>query len=436
MTRPLGTIVLLTGNSLCNNPRAVKEATALSRAGYRVEVLGAWLDPALKDRDILLLAGLPFTFTPVVDATRDGPWTTTLRLAQRVTERTAQRAYDTLGWENGFQLGARVAPLLRVAKRRPADLYIAHSEVGLFVAHALLRQGHRVGVDMEDWFSEDLLPETRRHRPLRLLRSLEAELLRGGACTFCPSEAMAAELADTYGCRRPTVIYNAFPWSDREGLGNAAADRTDRSLPSLYWFSQILGPGRGIEDLLAALPLMSHACEIHLRGASAPGFANWVTAQVSETWRRRVFLHDVVDNATLLPRIAEHDIGFSGELIYCRNKILTVSNKILHYLLGGCAVVASDTEGQREVARQAPDAVRLYRAGDPGDLARCLDTLLASLDERRRMRRAALAAARDVFCWEQQERKLIDAVALGLDVAPGEPVVARFRGARLTASVE
>lgn len=418
MTRQSCTIVLLTGSCLCHNPRALKEATALSRAGHQVEVLGAWFDPALKARDLQLLAGLPFTFTPVIDATRTGPRATTLRFAQRAGRKAAQLAHDALGWENARQLGVRVAPLLRTAKRRSADLYLAHSEPGLYAARALLRDGRRVGVDMEDWFSEDLLSEARRHRPLRLLRSLEGELLRRGACAFCSSEAMAAALATTYACRRPTVIYNAFPWSERDGLNGAATDRVDCSLPSLYWISQTMGPERGIEDLLAALPLMSGACEIHLRGRSTPGFAEWIAARLPEAWRHRVFLHGLLNNAALLPRVAEHDIGFAGEQPYCRSRDLTVTNKILHYLLGGRAVLASDTEGQREVARQAPGAVQLYHAGSPSDLARQLDALLASPARRGDMGQAALKAARERFCWERQEPGLLAAVAEALGMGP------------------
>ena len=49
------TIALLTGNSLCHNPRAVKEASALARAGYRVCVLGGWSHPDFKARDQRLI---------------------------------------------------------------------------------------------------------------------------------------------------------------------------------------------------------------------------------------------------------------------------------------------------------------------------------------------------------------------------------------------
>ena len=64
----------------------------------------------------------------------------------------------------------------------------------------------------------------------------------------------------------------------------------------------------------------------------------------------------------MLSRIAEHDIGFAGEQNYCRSRDLTVTNKILHYLLGGLAVIASDTAGQRQIAAQAGEAVRVYPA--------------------------------------------------------------------------
>jgi glycosyltransferase involved in cell wall biosynthesis len=409
------TIVLLTGSSLCHNPRALKEATALARAGYRVQVLGAWLDAGLRARDEALLPGLPFEFVPVVDTTGGGAGDRLVHFGRRAGRKAAQLAHDIAGWQSRHQLGMTVAPLLREARRRPADLYIAHSEAGLCVAGALSRQRRRVGVDMEDWFSEDLLPGARRHRPLRLLQTLEREVLRGGAWASCPSWAMATALADAYGCRRPSVIYNAFPWSDRFSLGGVTIDRRDRSVPSIHWFSQTLGPGRGIECLLAALPMIRDTCEIHLRGRPAPGFAGWIAEQLPERWRDRVFLHGLIDDAELLPRIAEHDIGFAGEEPYCRSRDLTVTNKILHYLLGGLAVVASDTEGQREVARQAPEAVALYRAGDASGLASRLDALIQSASRREAMQRAAWAAARAVFCWEREEEKLLSAVTGALD---------------------
>jgi glycosyltransferase involved in cell wall biosynthesis len=417
-------IVLLTGNSLCHNPRALKEATALARAGYCVSVLGAWLDATFKARDLRLIGELPFEFVPVLDATLPGAANRIADVAQRIGKKAAQLAYDLTGRQSPRQLGYTTAALLQHASRMPADLYISHSEPALYVAWQLMRRGRRVAVDMEDWFSQDLLPEARRHRPVDLLQFLERELLTAGACAFCPSQAMTAALVETYGCRPPTVIYNAFPWADRQGLDGSAADRQNRAIPSIYWFSTTLGPGRGIEDLVAALPFMTSDAEIHLRATAPPDFVQALRQKLPERWRSRLFLHAPVANDQLLARIAEHDIGFAGEIPYCRSRDTTVTNKILHYLLGGLPTVASDTAGQREVARQAPGAVLVYGAGNARELAGRLEELILSPARMERASSGALAAARDVFCWEQQEAPLLAAIAPLLATSVFEPAPA------------
>lgn len=413
-------IVLLTGNSLCHNPRAMKEAAALARAGHEVSVLGAWHDPSFKTRDLRLMETIPFQFIPVLDCTRSGPHHQAARFIRRAGRKTANLCYGATGLQSRWQLGLGIGRLLRQALRSRADLYIAHSEPALHVGGALLRRGMRVGVDMEDWFSEDLLPEARQHRPVRLLRIMERELLVRGAYAACPSHALSAALAGAYGCRPPTVIYNAFEWAGRQALGGVTNDRRDRSIPSIHWYSTTLGPGRGLEDLVAAIPFLKHDMEIHFRGSPADGFDGWIRSHVPEHRRAKVFFHPLVTNDQLLSRIAEHDIGFAGEMNDCRSRDLTVTNKILHYLLGGLAVVASDTVGQREVASRAPEAVRLYPPGQPRALAAALDEFLASPERLQSAKAAALMAAQKTFCWERQEPALLDAVARALERGPAE----------------
>jgi hypothetical protein len=267
-----------------------------------------------------------------------------------------------------------------------------------------------IGIDMEDWFSEDLPAETRRQRPVKLLRRLEQEVLRSAAHATCTSRAMSAALASEYGCRPPAVVYNAFPWSDRATIDGRFKDRQDRSLPSIHWYSQTLGTDRGLGDLFAALPLVEHEAEIHLRGGPVVGFQNWLDTHVPENWRTRVFIHELVSNDELLSRIAEHDVGFAGEMRFCRNRDVTITNKILHYLLGGLAVLASDTAGQCEVAAQASEAVQIYPTSDVAALAAKLNGLLLSAERLCAAKAAALRAAQATFCWERQAATLIQSV--------------------------
>jgi glycosyltransferase involved in cell wall biosynthesis len=400
-------IAILTASHLCHNPRVLKEASTLTEAGYAVEVLGAWPDPILRRRDEQLLSQHRFAFTPVVDYAPPG----FMRLRRRVFTKLG-RVVSRLGcYQNPWQLGSTVSALRGSALASSADLHVAHSEAGMFVARELLRSGRRVGVDMEDWFSEDLLPETRKRRPVRLLRELEQELLRHGAHSSCPSKAMSDALSAEFGCVPPTVVYNAFPWSDRDGIDGMLKDRRDRAIPSIHWYSQTLGEGRGLEDLATALPYVTHEAQIHLRGHPASGFESWLSNRLSGSWRERVHIHGLVPNDELLSRIAEHDIGFAGEMKYSRSRDLTVTNKILQYWLAGLPVVASDTSGQQEIARQAPGAVFIYRSGDAAALADRLNALLASQEMVRAAKAAALDAAERTFCWERQEGRLLEAVA-------------------------
>ncbi len=414
--RPPGNerIVLLTGSHLCHNPRVIKEATALAESGFGVSVLGAWTDAQLRIRDIDLLANAPFTFVPVWDLTREQGGVRVRRLFLRVARRMAHLAHRYLRIENSWQLGWSVAALSRAAKDCNAELFIAHSEPALVAARHLLALRRRVAVDMEDWFSEDLSPNERRSRPLVLLRGLERTLLSASAYSSCPSRVMSQALAQAYDCPLPRVIYNAFPWSDRAAMDGLSKDRPDRSRRSIHWYSQTLGMGRGLEDLLEALPRLKVEAEIHLRGTPAVGFSEWLAERTPADWAGRIFVHAVVPNGELLSRIGEHDIGFAGEKKTPQSRNLTVTNKVLHYLVGGLAVVASDTDGQREISSELPTAVELYPSGDAEALAAKLNGLLESSERLEAAKAASLAGAKGQYCWEEQVGTLRAAVELSV----------------------
>jgi glycosyltransferase involved in cell wall biosynthesis len=405
-------IIILTGAHLCHNPCVVHKATALTEAGYTVEILGGWFAAELKQQDLELIAKLHLNFVPVIDLTGEKK---ARRLLYRMRSKLAGLVHRKLGCENRWQLGYAVSALRLAAARRRADLFIAHSEQALWAVAQLSNSNSSLGIHMEDWFSEDLLPEARRERPLKLLRSLEAKLLREGGNSTCPSQAMSRALALEYNCRAPVVIYNAFRWADRQKLDGQIKDRKDCGVPSIHWFSQTSGYGRGLEDLLAALPYLKYPAELHLRGNPAKGFEEWLHANLPKSWRPRVFIHGLVSNDELLSRIAEHDIGFAGEMKYSRSRDLTVTYKMMHYLLAGLAVVASDTSGQREIAQQAKGAVRLYPSGNPQALAAELNILLGSSGKLLTAKAAALAAAQEKFCWERQVPVLVDCIENALN---------------------
>jgi glycosyltransferase involved in cell wall biosynthesis len=386
----------------------MKEASTLADAGYQVEVIGGWFDRNLKARDQELLPQLNFRYTPVLDLVENsGATRFKARLQRRLGEIGQQR-----GLENSWQLGYFSRDLRRAARRSTADLLIAHSEQAM-AAIAPVRDT-RLGVDLEDWFSEDGQSESGVARPVQLLRSLENKLLNRGKHSSCTSKAMSQRLAATFGCRPPTVIYNTFRWADRSAIDGQFKDRKDLRRPSLHWFSQTLGKARGLEDLFRALPHLSQKIEIHLRGKPLISGDALLNEYLPNEWRSQVFVHDLVSNDDLLSRIAEHDIGFSGDSPYCANREATISNKVFQYLLAGLAVVASDTAGHREVAEQSNGALTIYEPGNPLSLAAALNELLDYPGHLKEAKHCALRAAENPFCWERQRAILVESVGRAL----------------------
>ncbi len=384
-----------------------------------MEVLGRGDLPGMLEQDIFLLKKRKWKFIPIF-ARRSFLG----KAVGKARRNFSNIVFRLFGLGNPWQFGPMAAALLKEGRKRDAFLYIAHSEVGMWAAEKLRKEGKKVGVDMEDWFSEDLLPEARRTRPIRLLKQLEKNLLNHGVHSSCTSEAMADALVKAYRCRRPTVIRNVFPQKDRETLDQKWKDRPGMAkwIPkndpktarpqeapvSIHWFSQTIGPGRGLKTLFQALDGLEGNWELHLRG-NLKGYEKWLEGVCPAGVRVRLKVHGLVKNEDLLSRIAEHDFGFAGELSEPPSRNLTITNKFFQYLQAGLAVVASNTAGQKEAASEAGGGVGLYSYGDTDELKRILNSLIGKSGEMA-IRRGQAWNAGARLCWENELQKLIEAI--------------------------
>lgn len=402
----MATIRIVIAGHLCNAPRPQKEAAALAAAGHRVTVQGVWSDEALAQRDRNLLERARFHFEIVADLRQGHPGA----LRHRLFRRLASEAFRRAGHFSPASLGYGVRAHLAAARHGGADLTIVHSEGGLWVGASLLRHGHKVGVDFEDWFSEDLLPSDRISRPVHKIRSLERTLLRESSYRLTTSAALAAALAKDSDSPPPTVVYNVFPWAERNPP-SIGRDRGDVSTPSLHWFSQTLGPGRGLEDLFAAMPEIRRPCQVHLRGNVTPENRRAMLDAIPQEWRERVHFHATVPNDELPARIASHDIGLALETDRIPSRDLTVTNKLFQYLLGGLAIVGTSTSGQREIAEKTGSAIQLVAPGDPNAIAGAINSLLSDRGRLSAAKRDAIAAAEREFCWEKQAGIVVEEAA-------------------------
>jgi len=401
------TVLVLIGGHLATAPRPQKEAMALRAAGAHVLIRGTWWNPALAEEDVVLAREMDVDFAPVVDLRGDGHGSFMLRLKQRM----ARECLTRLGWASARTYGVGTPAFLHVARHINADLTMVHSEAGLWVGKRLLDEGRRIGVDFEDWFSQDLLLADRKGRPVAALQALERQLMQQAHCCLTTSQALAGALAIDAGTDRvPTVVPNCFPATARDTALDGSRDVRPDGVVSFHWFSQTIGPGRGLETLAKALPLLKGDWQLSLRGALR-GYRDWFECTFPETVRSRVHLLDPVPNDELLGRTMSHDVGLALEVPYCLSRDLTATNKIFEYLRAGLAVIATCTHGQVEVMHDCPEAGILVDPEDPEELAAAMQKMLDDADYLVRCKRFSFEAGGTVWSWEAHAPKLVNAIA-------------------------
>jgi len=398
-------ILILGSGQLCRNPRVLKAATTLSEAGYEVTVMTVANSERFEASDREIMRGARFR---KISLDQLGV-TWSCRLAKnkaRLRSYLARRIGLRLGFQSTNCLGP-VSALFKLAMRCPADLTIVHTEMAFCIGAELIAQGRKVAADFEDWHSQDLLPEARSERPLKLLTRVEQQLLQHAVYSTTTSQAMAQALQVAYGGNRPVVLTNSFPLQPAPAF-------TANTPPVLIWFSQTIGPGRGLEAFIDAWSLMDSPSRLRLLGDSSENYRSALEARVPAGRRHQLEFTALVTPAELPGILAQHDIGLALEPDVPVNKDLTISNKILQYLNAGLAVLATATAGQREVLDKAPGAGELINLSNAPTLARHLDELIRAPDRLMAMRRAARRAAETTFCWEQQAPQLLALVESAL----------------------
>lgn len=331
-------ICIVTQSHLCRNPRVVKEALALANTGYEVIIINSTYNSALTKEDQHLINHQNIKTIPVSSLEIKGINTFTYKLFKKVGDLLIRY----FGTQTPLTLGYASWRYKSAALKQNADLYICHQELGLYCGVQLLNSKKKVAFDFEDWYSEDLLDEARRYRPIRLLRELEKTALQKGIFCFTTSNALACKLAEVNRCNVPATIYNTFD-ADEAILSR---QKSFVQPLKLFWFSQTTGPGRGLEPFLELIDKIDVKLEIHLLGNVDEHYMKELSA-IQHTYP--VFFHPLVPSTELAERIADFDIGLALEKTYPLSRNLTITNKFFQYIQSGLPVIATPTLGQMEI---------------------------------------------------------------------------------------
>jgi glycosyltransferase involved in cell wall biosynthesis len=407
-------ICLVTTSTPSANPRLVKEADALVESGHDVHVVGAhWADWAT-EADATLIPSRGWTCS-VVD------WRRSVRPAlwwsSRLRQHAARRLCEVLGPRPGLSQTAltRVAPeLASEVRQHPADLYIAHNLGALPIAlDAARRVNACVGFDAEDFHSGQLLPD--RDPSLHAItESLERRSLPGCDYITAAAPLIAESYAALCGIPVPAVVLNVFPKRFRPSAPSAPTGNRIR----LYWFSQTIGPDRGLEDAVAAIGLLRDPrVELHLRGRWHEGYEARLRQLAADAGVRaeQLVAHSPAAADAMVALASLADIGLALEPPVSRNNDILWSNKVFTYLLAGTPVVLSRTRGQSGLAAHFGDAAMAYAPGNPAELAAVLERWTRNPSLLADARRLAWRLGEERYNWEVEAPKFLSIVSEVLD---------------------
>ena len=345
------------------------------------------------------------TISTVADSTQSAVGLALRTLTERIAKRMIRRGFSQPSFVD-VAMSKHRRRLWRRAIEVPADLIIAHHVPALAPATRAARiLSARLAFDAEDLHAEDR-PDTPEFALDRhLISSTERRYLPLCQRVTASAPGIADELVRRYGIARPAIVLNAFP-NDAK-IQSAPARRPNAPL-SLYWYSQVIGLDRGLQDVLRAIPLLRRPAELHLRGAVSEEVKATLSAIAAQLGiARSLHFHPLAAPPELARLAAQHDIGLALEQPVTLNRQLCITNKLMLYFTAGIPVVATDTPGQRAIIEAAGAAGVLYAPGDHAALAQAIDTLAGSPDTLMRAKTTASELGRGLFSWERQAGKLV-----------------------------
>jgi len=397
-------ICIISQSHLCRNPRVLKEATALAAAGYDVQILTGSVSANLYVQDLSAISNFPnIRLQLVSDLSKTNPRS----IADRVFNKVGRWVIRRFKIENSLALGYGALRYYDAARAINADLYICHQELPTCIGSRLLKAGFKVAFDLEDWYSEDLLPEARAERPIDLLRHAESEALNKGSFCITTSNMLAEKLAQQYSSPKPQVIYNVFPTPK---IYVQKAKFFSKPL-KLFWFSQTIGPGRGLEQFIKVLHLLKTPVELHLLGNVTEAYRQSLMELLPS--QHHLFFHDLVPENQLAAKIAEFDIGLALELNTPASRNYTITNKFFQYIQSGLPVITSETEGQKEGYELFKPGFKLSQLPDSTEI-KALEKWLNNPEELQLAQNRAIEAG-TFYNWENESKKLVSLVGRALE---------------------
>ena len=385
-------ICLITPGHLASNPRLVKEASLFSRSGMSVHVIFTQYTAYLGAHDQRILDTNPtWTFDRL-----DWKKSTLLGKLNRGISGIRQKISN---WPE-LTLNRNFNWQLKKAIGSNADLFIGHNLGALPVAVlAAERLKVRSGFDAEDIYRYQLTDDDNDIRVITAA-SIEEKYIPRLSYLTGAGEPISEWYRQKFN-RPVTSILNVSPKTP------STLFRTGEQMQlRILWFSQTIGPNRGLEAAIEAIGLSQVPVELHLLGEISTSYR----LILEEIMELNAPGNALIFNKTLHPDdifyfCSQFEIGLASEPGFSENNRRAISNKIFTYIQSGLYVAASATPAQESFIREYPDAGVLYR--DSAGLADILKSWYKDREHLLDLRKRSFMLGQHNLNWEHESEQFL-----------------------------
>ena len=360
-------------NNFKNDTRVLKEAISLKNNGYKVKVIALHETPLLEYDNI---SG--------VDVHR-------IRLKTR-------------GWSKNkiIQIVKYIEFIFYVIKRyRKADILHCNDlntlPIGVIIKVVFNRDA-KIIYDAHEYETE---VNGLQYLQKKLLSLLERALIKFTDKVITVSDSIANEYHRLYDIQKPSIVLNCPAYTEVVEHDLFREELNIRREQVIFLYQGGLSKGRGIEILLESFSKIdSDKCIIVFMGEGLleKDIKNY------EAKSSNIFFKHAVPSNVLLDYTSSADYGILFYEDTCLNHRYCSPNKIFEYLMAGIPVVVSSLfEMERLVEKYGVGIV-----AEKNTTQGFLDVLHKVLKQDRQSTVDNVCKVRNVFCWEVQEKILLD----------------------------
>lgn len=399
-------VTFITTGQPTTNPRLVKEAETLHKLGYNVKVIYCFYQQWAQKPDEALTGKFPgmYIYCGGDPVEQKAAYIKT-RIRQKLS--TLLFKYTRRFGVPENAISRTHAEALVITKKIKTDLYIAHN-LGALPAAVLAAKytGAKVGYDAEDMHSGQF---TSTHdESYRLNKYIEEKYFSQVNYFTAASPLIAEYYQREYNYLKQVVVNNVFP---KTALSIGQNYKGNEPL-KLFWFSQTIGPERGLEDVIKAMAAVKGKIQLHLLGSCNEGHKAALLNLAGELKLNsdQLWFHEPIGADEIFSFASRFDIGMATETGVPLNRDICLTNKIFTYIQCGLAMIASDTQAQTLFMDQYPGTGKLYQKSNLQSLMDCISFYLQNPDVLYQTRLQNYQLGQAELNWETESHKFLDLV--------------------------